>query len=113
MKAKPSEKPLEFMQGMLGNYYKNPAGYAQTAGELDAILWTAHHTWAGLADRESEFLEVRCDLYNNRAAKRIGRVRMAPATDSESVKVVVDLWNKIDRKLKLDTRPEQYDQFIG
>ncbi len=112
MKAKSSEKPLEFMQGMLGNYYKRPAAYAQTVGELDAILWTAHHAWAGLADRESEFIRVRCDLYNERASKLIQRARMAPATDSESVKVVINLWNKIDRKLKLNARPEQYDQFI-
>jgi hypothetical protein len=113
MKTKPSEKPLEYLQGMLGNYYKNPAGYAQTVGELDAILWSAHHFWAGLADRETEFVNVRCDLYNNRSAKRIERVRMAAIDDAESVKVVVNLWNDIDRKLNLDTRPEQYDQFIG
>ena len=112
MRAKPSEKPLEFMQGMLGNYYKNPAFYAQNVGELNAILWAEHHTWAGLADRESEFIRVRCDIYNGRAARRIERVRAAPVTDSKSVKVVLDLWNKIDRKLKIDTRPEQYDQFI-
>jgi hypothetical protein len=112
MKSKPTDKPQEFIEAMLGTLYLNPAGYAQTAGELNAILWVVHHLWAAIADREKEFIDVRCDTYNRRSTLRIERVRSSPVSDQKAVKVIVDLWKKIDAKMKLDARADQYEQFI-
>src|SRR5262245_17739023 len=98
MKAKPSNKPLEFVEAMLGTLYKNPSGYARTVGELDGILWVTHHIWANLADRESEFIKVRCDIYSNASAKRIERIRADPISSIKSLQSVINRWKKIDAK---------------
>jgi hypothetical protein len=112
MKAKPSDKPREFVEGMLGNLYKNPDQYALTVGELSAILWMVHHLWAGIADCEEEFIDIRCKLYGPTQAKKIERVRSDSIQNIKSRQVVMNLWKKIDAKVGLDARSEQYDQFI-
>lgn len=112
MKAKPSDKPREFIEGMLGNIYRHPDHYALTVGELAAILWIVHHLWAGIADRDAEFIDIRCKLFGPDQAKRIDLVRNDSIQNAKSRQMVLGLWKKIDTTLGLDARANQYDQFI-
>lgn len=109
MKPKPSENPLAFVQGMLGSLYANPQGYVQTVGELSALLWFVHHLWAGIANRQSEFVDTRCGIYDQEFAGVAEGISGHSVADLESRRVVVELWKRIDQAMNIDTDPEQYD----
>ena len=113
MMAKASQNPLAFVQGMLGCLYCNPRGYVQTVGELNALLWFVHHLWAGIADREAEFLDVRCNLYNQEFADEVECMRSQPISDLEACRTVAGLWKQIDSALGLHAAPLDFDQFIS
>lgn len=108
-KPKPFESPQAFVQGMLGSLQRNARGYAQTVGELNAILWFVHGLWAGISNREREFGEVRHELYTQEFAERVEAIRLQPISDLESQRVVLELWQGIDRALNIDTDPDQYE----
>lgn len=81
-------------------------------GELNAILWVTHHIWADLSDREPEYIGIRCDLYGNVGAKRIERIRTDPISNPKSRQSIINRWKKIDAKMGLNARAEQYEQFL-
>ena len=110
MKTKPSDKPREYVEAWIGYLYKNVTGYAETAGELNAILWHLHHLWAGFADRNGEWVRTRSNFCTIRMWKRIPS--NDPISNLEVQKMILKMWKKIDRKMGLDPQFEQYDQFI-
>ena len=108
MKPTPSENPAAFIAGMLGSLYKNPGGYVQTVGELNALLWFVHHLWAEIADRGREFTEVRCGLYDLPFADEVEKSRTTPISNKQAVQRVMALWKAIDAAVKLDADPDQF-----
>ena len=113
MKAKASENPLQFVEGMLGNLYHNPRGYVATVGELNALLWFVHHLWAGIADRESEYLDLRSSLYTQEFAETVEGIRGQSINNADAHRIVADRWKQIDSAMGLDASPDDYDQFIS
>jgi hypothetical protein len=108
MKPTPPENPAAFIAGMLGSLYKNPGGYVQTVGELNALIWFVHHLWAEIADRGPEFIEVRCKWYDQNFADDIEKSRAAPITNEQAASRVTTLWKAIDSAVQLDTDPDQF-----
>jgi hypothetical protein len=97
---------VAIVEDRIGHIYARPLMYGGTAQGVDLILHNYHELWAMIVDRQDDYQTIRMDSYGEEGC---GSANLAThyhrdrprASDQETVRHVVDRWNKISDRLDL------------
>ena len=95
------------LNDIIAHIYLRPKMYAQTIGEIDAVLWSYHWFWAMVQEQESAFHDAIAAVEENTCRRFAGtfQIENPGASDEAVLAHLLSQWRIVSERLRIDLAP--------